>query len=391
MAILGTELRKEKAPQVRTAALVLAGFCAFLTIHAPQPLLPLLAREFRVSDGAIALVIAATTAGIGLAAPFIGMISDRVGRKRVIVPTALLLSIPATLCSTASGLPSLLFWRFCQGILTPGIAAVTIAYINEEWEIGAGAAMSAYVTGTVIGGFSGRMIAAIVAAHSSWRWAFATLGILCAIGAGAMAAWLPPDRHARARAVPHGSRASMAAHLRNPRLLATCAVGFCVLFTLIATFTYINFYLAAPPFHLGTQALGFLFTVYLLGIVVTPILGRSIDRIGHRAAIAAALSASAAGICLTLIHYLPAVTLGLAILAAGIFIAQAVTSSYVGVAASYAHASAVGIYSVFYYAGGTMGSSLPGWFWSYGGWPACVALIAALQVITIAIAWKNWR
>ena len=34
----------------RTAAVVLAGFCAFLTLFAPQPLLPMLAREFRVSD-----------------------------------------------------------------------------------------------------------------------------------------------------------------------------------------------------------------------------------------------------------------------------------------------------------------------------------------------------
>lgn len=390
MATTTTAPTTEKKAPARTAAVVLAGFCAFLTIHAPQPLLPLLSREFHVSAAAIALVIAATTAGIGLAAPFIGMISDRVGRKRVIVPTALLLAVPATLCSTAGGLHSLLFWRFCQGLLTPGIAAVTIAYINEEWGIGAGAAMSAYVTGTILGGFSGRMIAALIAAHYSWRWAFATLGILCAIGAAAMAVWLPPDRHAPARGLPNGSRASILAHLHNRQLLATCAVGFCVLFTLISTFTYVNFYLAAPPFRLGTQALGLLFTVYLIGILPTPIFGRSIDRIGHRQVIALALSASIGGIALTLVHFLPAVIAGLGLLAAGVFIAQAVTSSYIGVAASYAHASAVGIYSVFYYAGGTIGSALPGWFWGLGGWPACVALIVAIEAITIVIAWKNW-
>lgn len=166
----------ERRGRHRTAAIVLAGFCAFLTIYAPQPLLPSLAREFHVSAAAIALVMAATTAGVALAALFIGMLSDRIGRKRVIVPAALLLAIPATFASTATGLHSLLFWRFCQGIFMPGIAAVTIAYINEEWESGAGAAMSAYVTGTVLGGFSGRMIAALIASHASWRWAFASLG-----------------------------------------------------------------------------------------------------------------------------------------------------------------------------------------------------------------------
>lgn len=247
--------------------------------------------------------------------------------------------------------------------------------------------MSAYVTGTVLGGFSGRMIAALIAEHASWRWAFASLGILNAAGAFAMAIWLPPDRH---RPHPEAGNA-MAAHLRNRRLLATCAVGFCILFTLLATFTYVNFYLAAPPFRLGTQALGLLFTVYLLGMIVTPASGRYIDRVGHRVAIAAAFTGCIGGIGLTLIQSLPAVIVGLAVLASGVFIAQAVTSSYIGIATTHARASAVGIYSVFYYAGGTLGSAVPGLFWIHGGWPACVGLIALVEALTIGIAWISWR
>jgi len=352
----------------------------------------MLAREFQASAAAISLVMTATTLGVMLSAPFIGILADRFGRKRVIVPTAFLLALPATLAAASTGLPSLLFCRFCQGVFMPGIAAVTIAYINEEWETGAGAAMSAYVTGTVLGGFSGRIIAALIAAHGSWRRAFATLGLMSAAGALAMWAWLPADRHFhRARSWRSAALRDMGRHLRNPRLLATCAVGFCVLFTLIATFTYVNFYLAAPPFRLGTRALGFLFTVYLAGVVVTPFAGRSIDRVGHRFALAASFAAGMVGILLTLIQHLPAVILGLAILSTGVFIAQAATSSYIGVAARDARASAVGLYSMFYYAGGSLGSALPGWFWSRGGWPACVALIIVVQATTIALAMRRWR
>ena len=54
--------------RTRTAAVVLAGFCAFLTIYAPQPLLPMLAREFDVSAAAISLVMTATTVGVMLSA-----------------------------------------------------------------------------------------------------------------------------------------------------------------------------------------------------------------------------------------------------------------------------------------------------------------------------------
>src|ERR1039458_571246 len=137
----------------RTAAVVFAGFCAFVTLFAPQPLLPLLAREFRVS--------AASTLAVALAAPFAGVVADRFGRKRVIVPAAFLVAVPTLLAATATSFGQLLFWRFLQGIFTPGIFAVVIAYINEEWQEGAGAATAAYVTGTVLGGFSGRALAAL--------------------------------------------------------------------------------------------------------------------------------------------------------------------------------------------------------------------------------------
>jgi predicted MFS family arabinose efflux permease len=244
--------------------------------------------------------------------------------------------------------------------------------------------MSSYVAGTVLGGFSGRMISALVAAHSSWRWSFIALAALDAACAAAMWAWLPADRpFSRSR---HGASAprAMLGHLRNPPLAATYAVGFCVLFTLIATFTYVNFYLAAPPFRLGTTALGLIFVVYLIGAVVTPVAGRAIDRIGHRFTLVAAFLGGVGGICLT-------VLLGLALTSTGVFIAQSAASSYVGRLAEGARGAAVGLYVMFYYTGGSFGAALPGTFWNRGGWPATVALIAAVQVLTIALCLLFWK
>ena len=41
------------------------------------------------------------------------------------------------------------------------------------------------------------------------------------------------------------------AHLRNPPLRAAFAIGFCILFGFIGTFTYVNFVLVRPPLSLG--------------------------------------------------------------------------------------------------------------------------------------------
>ena len=375
----------------RTVAVVFAGFCAFLALFAPQPMLPMLAKTFQVSPARISLVVTASTLAVALSAPFAGFVADRFGRKRVIVPAAFLLAAPTLLAATAGSFGQLLFWRFLQGVFTPGIFAVIIAYINEEWEEGAGAATAAYVTGTVIGGFSGRALAALVASHSSWRWAFVALGALNVAGALAIRGWLPAGRRF-SRAHRTGSTgAPMLRHLRNPRLVATYAVGFCVMFSLLGTFTYINFYLAEPPFLLSTAALGLLFVVYLVGAVITPVAGHAIDRFGHRFALVAAFSAGAAGVLLTLIHSLPVVMVGLTLTCTGVFIANSAGSAYVGSAATESRASAVGLYVTFYYLGGSAGSAIPGRAWDHGGWPACVALIVAVQLLTITLAIIFWK
>ncbi|HWB86649.1 MAG TPA: MFS transporter [Bryobacteraceae bacterium] len=373
----------------RMAAVVCAGFCSFLVLYAPQPLLPMLADSFRVSVAAISLVITVSTLAVAATAPLAGILADRWGCKRIIVPAAFLLAVPTLLAATSAGLGTLLFWRFWQGIFTPGIFVVTVAYINDEWEEGVGAAMAAYVTGTVLGGFCGRTLSALVAAHSSWHGAFVLLAAITLAGGLMIRAWLPHGRRSTRRA--RFSLRPTVGHLRNSHLLATYIVGFCLLFSLLGTFTYVNFYLAAPPFRLSTSALGLLYVVYLVGAAITPGAGRWIDRLGHRFTLATALTGAIAGILLTLVRSLPVVMVGLALVCTGGFVAQSAASSYIGVVAREARAAAVGLYVLFYYVGGSFGAGIPGHFWNFGGWPLCVTLIAAVQVLTISVTMLFWK
>jgi len=79
-------------PDPRRAAVVLAGAAAFVSLYAPQSLLPLL-RVWMGTNAALAgLVVSAATAGVALIAPFTGWLADRYGRRRVIVMAALLMA-----------------------------------------------------------------------------------------------------------------------------------------------------------------------------------------------------------------------------------------------------------------------------------------------------------
>ena len=244
----------------------------------------------------------------------------------------------------------------------------------------------------MLGGFSGRAVAGLVAADVSWPAAFVALAVLNAAVAFALLAWLPRDRPVAAAA--HETRSgrwdSVVRHFHNRQLVTTYAIGFCVLFTQVAMFTYVTFHLAAPPYLLSTAALGWLFVVYLIGAVATPLAGRWIDVYGHRVGLGAAMGVGGAGALLTLVPWLPAVIAGLALSATGVFIAQAATSSYIGAVTTEDRGLAVGLYSTFYYTGGSVGAALPAALWNVGGWPACVALVIAVQSLGVAIALTQW-
>ena len=278
--------------------------------------------------------------------------------------------------------------------MVPGVVAVLVTYIGEEWPPNrVPFIMSLYVSGTALGGFLGRLTAGLLADWFSWRVSFLALGLASFAGAAAVAAWLP---HGRPRPHTSASRPAFLPQLRAlfrlPRLVATFAVGFNVLFSLVAVFTWITFHLADPPFSLSTAALSSLFFVYLIGLLVTPVAGYLITRTGLRTGIAAAMLLSMLGVLLTLAPSLIVVLLGLALVCSGVFIAQTASQSFLRIATPpESRVTGAGLYMCCYYLGGTAAGVVPAIFWSIGKWPACVAFILCAQSLALAIALLGWR
>ena len=373
-------------------ALFVTGYATFINLYVTQPLLPQFRDIFHASELIVSLTVSAPVLAVALAAPLVGLLADSLGRKRVIVAAMLGLSLPTILAATSVTLHQLIVWRFLQGLFIPGIIAVAMAYISEETPRQAvGATMATYVTGTVVGGFSGRFIAGLCATHYNWRVAFVCIGIISLVGCLITLWFLPRSTKFVRQTSATASLASLRTHLHNPQLLATYAIGFNVLFCQVGSFTYINFYLADKPFLLGPAALVTIFMVYLIGAVITPASGMLLDRIGYRRTLKIAVGMIIAGTVLTLIRSLPVIIGGLALASTGVFACQAAASSYVGKAAGKARSSAAGLYVSLYYLGGSMGSILPGFFWERAGWLGCVALILCMQGVIIVLANTLWQ
>ena len=376
----------------RQIAVAAAGFCSFLDLYPTQSLLPALAAEFHAGKAAVGLSVSATTLAVALTAPLAGILAGRLGRKRVIVAGALLMAVPTALAASSGSIGELVMWRFLQGLFLPAVFAVAAAHIGEEWPAAEAADLTGiHVAGMVIGGFCGRFIAATLAEAVGWRFAFPALAALNLAGALVIALWLPRDSERRIGPIaPVGALTHLRRHLRNRALLVTCAVGFGILFSMVAVFTYINFKLAAPPFNLGLSALGSIFVVYLFGMPAAPATGPLLRRFGRVRVMAGAVAINWLGLAATLSNRLALVVIGLVLFATGTFIAQPLAIGFAGLSTRDAKALAVGLYVSCYYVGGSLGGVVPAALWSGLGWPGCAALVAVVQAGLLAMAVSGW-
>ncbi len=377
-------------PDRRRLAVTLAGAAAFVNLYAPQSLMPLLHAWLGSSAALAGAIVSAGTLGVALAAPFVGLLADRVGRRRVILIAAFGVVPPALVVALAQSPAQLLAARFVQGLFLPGIFAVTIAYIGAEWPPEEARVVTAsYVGGTIFGGFCGRLTSGLVAQVAGWRWGFAAITFLQLVLAVLIRAWLAPERRAPAPSAAPGW-AVVLGLLRRPELRGVYALGFSILFALVAGFTYVTLRLAAPPFSLGPAALSALFAVYLVGVLIMPLAGRLLNRAGHRRVLTVAWGVAVAGLLISLASRLPVVVLGLTLFSAGLFVVQTTATSFVSEVSGAARATSVGLYVTCYYVGGSVGGVLPAPLWDRGGWPAVVLLIVAVGAASVVIGRRTF-
>ena len=378
--------------QGRTPGLLralLIGLTAFLTVvdlFATQAILPALTRAYGTTPAAMSFAVNASTIGMAISGLAAALFGRRIDRRLGIVLSLAALTVPTLLLASMPSLAVFACLRVVQGLFMAAAFTLTLAYIAEtSTQQAAVSAFAAYITGNVASNLFGRLLSAAVADHFGLAWNFYAFAALNLCGALLVAATIR-RQPARLDAAPMISAVNAwLANLRDPALRAAFAIGFCILFAFIGTFTYVNFVLVRQPFALGMMGLGFVYFVFLPSVVSTPFAGRVALRCGTRATCAGALAFAAAGLPLMLLPSLQAVLAGMVLLSVGTFFAQAVATGFVGRAARADRASASGTYLACYFLGGLVGSLVLGQIYDRLGWPACVGGIALSLTIAIAL------
>jgi len=210
------------------------------------PAIPDILDDFGVGDGGAGLLIAATSLPGVFMAPIIGVLADRIGRRRVVTPCLALFGAFGIMAALAPTFELLLLARFGMGLGASGLINLAVVLIGDNWGpadrtrlIGRNAAFLTVCLALMppIGG--------ILTDLGSWRLALAPYGLGLVTAA---VAWriLPPDRPDVTASIRE-QLGGVGEVIRRPAMLAVLAGGTLSFVMIFGVF------LATLPIHLRDE------------------------------------------------------------------------------------------------------------------------------------------
>ncbi|WP_082374015.1 MFS transporter [Nocardia sp. NRRL S-836] len=346
-----------------TASTAASGLASFALLYAPQPVLPLIADEYGLGPGGASLAISASTIALALVVVPVATLSERVGRRPVIVASVLLAGLIGLALPFAPDFDVFLLLRVLQGAAVAGVPAAAMAYLADELDNGGlGAAMGALIAGNSVGGMLGRLVSGLTADWLGWRGSLLAAGVFGLVAAAVVVFFLPPA-HNRPQRAPRAMKAA----LKDPVLLALYAVSVLLVGSFISFYNVVGFQLAGPTW---LESLVFLF--YGVGSVASAFAGRFSDRFGRGRVLLACIGVLALGALASLLW----VPLGLAVVTGGFFAAHATASGWVGARApGHARGQASGLYLLGFYVGSSVGGTAGSTAFGEWGWGGLVAVV----------------
>ncbi len=378
--------RKDIGLQLLIFSLVAAG-CTM--IYIAQPVLPAIRREFAVSASLASLLVSAVVFGMALSNLPFGALADRYPVRPLFITGGTVIALAGLFCAATTSLPLMVAARFVQGLFVPSLTTCLVVHLvrnlpPERLNVVTGS----YVSATVVGGLGGRLLGGLIHEPAHWRYAFVTSSVLVLCATAAAALRLPGESDGRG---PGEESPGFTTFLRNPATLRSYLVAFGGFFVYSSIFNYLPFYLAAPPFEASVRVITLMYLAMGLGVFAGPISGRISNRIGNGATMALGSVLFAAAIGATLVPFLPAIAVSLALVCGAFFGIHAAAAGSLNRKLGAGRGRANSLYVLFYYLGGSLGITAGGQAWQRFGWRGVAGLGMAMLALPFLVGIKEDR
>jgi len=289
---------------LRPGTFALTAMLAALTALGPLttdmylPSLPDIAHKLDASTAQVQLTISSYLIGFALGQIVYGPVSDRHGRKPVLIAAVALYSVATLICALSTSIEMLIAGRFVQALGGSGGIVLARAIVRDLYSgTRAGRELSLIGAVMALAPVLAPLVGGVLQTASGWRSVFVAL--FCAGLAGGIVVWpLMPETLRQRAAEPLSLRSTLDSYrvvARNPAYLAylgLAATSFAGLFSWISGSSFVLQYLyGLTPFQFGVA-----FAVGSVGYMIgTSYAVRLVMRLGIDRVLGIGCAAMAAG------------------------------------------------------------------------------------------------
>lgn len=370
---------------VRITTIVVLVCCALLVLTQLYAAIPLASSADATFDTKRAEVALGTAFGASYAFGFLvfGPLSDRYGRRRVLVAGLTVATVATVVVAVAPTLVVLAASRAVQGLASASFSAVALAYVTESfpprW---AAATLGAVSTAYLVAGIAGQVYADLIAWTLGWRWVFGISAVALAMIVVALAVVLREPSRQRGSA----GAASMREQMLRIRHLVTrsefsllCAGTLPVLMCFVAMYASLG----------DTSTVEVARLAGLPAMAVAPFAGLAGNRYGMARFVIVGLGAGAAGMVVqALASSENWVVVGSALVVAGVATAGPNNIALCGARAGDARASGIALNGCVLFVGASLGQPLAAL--PVGRVPLLL-ILAGLLLTAASLVWASGR
>ena len=184
-----------RATLIFPLALVLFEFSVYIGNDLVQPAMLAITKEFGVSSSWAPSSMSFYLLGGACVAWLLGPLSDRLGRKKVLLTGVMIFSICCLLILLTHNIEQFLALRFLQGIGLTVISAVGYAAIQETFEERDAIKVMALMANiSLLAPLLGPVLGAFLIDHVSWHWGFIGIAVLAFLSWFGLKAKMPASQ-----------------------------------------------------------------------------------------------------------------------------------------------------------------------------------------------------
>lgn len=262
-----------------TTILSWTGMVVMSSLYLTIPLISLFSDYFNISLAKAGFTSSVFSLGFALGCFFYGAISEKYGRKNVIVFGLFSLSMITLLLGLVNDFSFILLLRGLQGLAAATFSPVALAYTLEifpnDRKVGAIGFIS---TGFLVAGIVGQVFSGYVSDHSHWHVIFYVLAAVYLITA-LLVVWILP------KGVLQNETKNIWAPLKrigiiftNRNLIFSYIIAFVLLMSFVSMYIILGAYLTSDSFGMKGQNLIYIRAFGIVGMVMSPFAGKLAKR-----------------------------------------------------------------------------------------------------------------